>query len=134
MTQSNVVELNKIADLIDLVDIASKYAKQAQGALTGITANEEFEKLNNETIDLVLWAVAERLEDLENLFTTQNFCDFETNNKGAKLAGQAMQIIIAYQDGDLLKIVNKEIVSNALWLVADKIDEILNLISSIKLK
>lgn len=45
-----------------------------------------------------------------------------------------MQIIIAYQDGDLLKIVNKEILSNALWLVADKIDEILNLISSIKLK
>lgn len=134
MTQSNVVELNKTADLIDLVDTASKYAKQAQGALVGITANDEFEKLNNETIDLVLWAVAERLEDLENLFTTQKFCDFETNNKGAKLAGQAMQIIIAYQDGDLLKIVNKEIVSNALWLVADKIDEILNLIDGIKLK
>lgn len=134
MTQSNVVELNKTADLIDLVDTASKYAKQAQGALVGITANDEFEKLNNETIDLVLWAVADRLEDLENLFTTQDFCDFETNNKGAKLAGQAMQIILAYQEGDLLKIVNKEIVSNALWLVADKIDEILNLIGGIKLK
>lgn len=137
MTQTNLVETNNTAALIDLVDNASRYALQAQAALVVLTANDEFHKLNSETLDLVLWAVTDRLEDLENLFSEQ--VRYRSKNgrlfeQASKFAGQAMQIIIAHQDGSPNSKVNPHIFSNALWLVSDRITDVINLIEQINIK
>lgn len=133
MSALNVTEIkNTSHKLIDLEDNASRYTLQAQAALVVLTANDEFHKLNSETKDLVLWAVADRLEDLENLFS--EWCCSEIGDLSEdvrKFAGQAKQIIIAHQDGNLNSKVNPEIFSNALWFVSDRILDILKLINQI---
>lgn len=133
MSQSNLVDFNKTHALIDLVDNASRYALQAQAALVALTANDEFQKLNSETKDLVLWAVTDRLEDLENLFNEWYHSEIGSlSEEASKFAGQARQIILAYQDGGIIHNVNPDIFSNALWLVSDRIADILKLTTQIK--
>lgn len=134
MTQSNLVDFNKTHALIDLVDNASRYALQAQGALVALTANSEFIKLNSETKDLVLWAVTDRLEDLENLFNGQEWYSSESGElceEAHKCASQARQIILAYQDGGIIDTVTPDVFSNALWFVSDRIRDIIKLTDQI---
>lgn len=135
MTQSNVVELNNTVAVINLIDNASRYAKQANAALVALTANDEFHKLNSETKDLVLWAVTDRLYDLANLFNEWYHTDLkELSEEASKFASQARNIIIAFQDGCIIDSVSPEIFSNALWLVSDRIADVLKLIEQIKIK
>lgn len=135
MTQSNVIELNKVADLIDLVDTASRFAKQAEAALIALTANEELEKLNSEIKNLVLWAITDRLEDLEKLFDSWHESKIsEQSLLASKLAGQARGIILAYQNRGIVDAINPEIFSNALWYVRDRIDDILKLTDQIEVR
>lgn len=135
MTQANVVELNKMTDLIELVDTASKFAKQAEAALVALTVNEELQELNTKTKNCVLWAVTDRLEDLEKLFDSWHESEIaEQSLLGSKLAGQARGIILAYQDNGIIDDVNPEIFSNALWFVRDRIEDILKLTNQIKVK
>lgn len=135
MTQSNVVELDRVSALIDLADDASRYAKQAQAVLLVLTANDAFTSFEAANRDLLLWAVTDRLDDIATLFNECSISElFLLKGSAAKLADQAGSVIVGLQDNHMMKGLSDEVIRNALWFVSDRIDDILKLTSQIKVR
>ncbi|MCC5451692.1 hypothetical protein LMJ53_08130 [Rheinheimera sp. UJ51] len=135
MTQSNVVDLKQSHLVIDLIDNASRLGKQAKAVLDLVFVyDESFELFETEKLDMLLWGVSDRLDDIAALFNGCSVSElFTQRNEAAKYADQANTVICGLQE--LLKIdgLSKEVVMNALWFVSDRIDDILKLTSEIKL-
>lgn len=135
MTQANVVDLNQSYSIIDLIDNASRLGKQAKAVLLVLTANDAFTSFEATNRDLLLWAVTDRLDDISALFNECSISELSLlKGNAAKLADQASSVIVGLQDNHMMKGLSDEVLSNALWFVSDRIDDILKLTSQIKVR
>ena len=135
MTQANVVDLNKSYSILDLIDNASRLGKQAQAVLVILTGNDALKSFDKVMMNTLLWAVSDRMDDIAALFNECSISElFILKNEAAKYADQANSVICGLQDVHNMEGLSDEVLSNALWFVSDRIDDILKLTSQIKVR